>query len=1146
VTIRVALEHRTTYRFDRRVALAPHVVRLRPAPHSRTPIVAYSLKVEPAEHFLNWQQDPFGNYLARLVFPEKTRLLDVTVDLVAELTPVNPFDFFLEEGFEQVPFAYDAASAHELAPYLVVEESGPLLDEWLASVSREPMPTNDFLVALNQRLQQDIAYSTRMEPGVQSAEETLRRRIGSCRDSAWLLVQILRRLGLAARFVSGYLVQLVADVAPVEGPAGPTADFTDLHAWTEVYLPGAGWVGLDPTSGLFAGEGHIPLACTPDPVGAAPVTGSMDECEVEFSHSNTVRRILETPRVTLPYSDAQWASIDALGRAVDEELVANDVRLTQGGEPTFVSVSDMEAPEWTVAPDGPSKRALAARLTSKLVDRFAPGGLVHFGQGKWYPGEELPRWQMEILWRTDGHPLWRDPALLATPWADPAVRPGPSLAQAHPSGPDAAVAGNGTGNDADTDRETRRPESRDSPAGKLARAIAERLGIAGEYCVPAYEDPLDRLVAEALLPDGPPPEHDADPTDPDHRRALLAALDADRGEPVGWTLFVHPLVGGPRTRWGTTRWTLRRGHLMLRPGDSPMGLRLPLGSLSWFTPPPQPEPSSFAPREPLPPRPRPQTNGAVPPPPPVPPSSGNGLVAPSASAPYSALCVQPRDGRMHVFLPPMTQLEHAVDLLAAIEEAADATNTPVVLEGYPLPPDPRLGRLVVGADPGVIEVNLQPARSWPELAEITEGLYEDARQVGLGTEKFDVDGLHTGTGGGNHVTLGGPTPADSPLLRRPDLLRSLLTFWQHHPSLSYLFSGRFIGPTSQSPRVDEGRAETLYELEIAFAELDAALAQGQPPAWLADRLLRHLLTDITGNTHRAEFCIDKLYAPGGERGRLGLLELRAFEMPPHARMALVQALLVRALVARFWRTPYTGKLVRWGTELHDRFLLPAYVAADIAEVTADLRGHGYGFADDWLAPFLEFRFPFIGSVEIGAATLELRTAIEPWPVLGEEVAANGPARYVDSSVERLQVLATGLTEGRHQVTVNGVPVPLRTTGRAGELVAGVRYKAWQPHSALHPTIGVHAPLVFDLVDTWNGRSVGGCTYHVSHPGGRGYEDFPVNAAAAATRRASRFTPHGHTPGPVSTAALSPALSPAGSAEYSYTVDLRRVAPRTSR
>jgi uncharacterized protein (DUF2126 family) len=801
--------------------------------------------------------------------------------------------------------------------------------------------------------------------------------------------------------------------------------------------------------------------------------------------------------------------------------------------------------------------------------------LLHFGQGKWYPGEPLPRWQMEILWRTDGVPLWRDHSLLAPPWPDPDARAGQSLAQANPLGVTTATPStNGTG----------RPGSPET-SRDLMHTIAERLGIPAQYCLPTYEDPLDRLVAEALLPDGAPPEHDVDPTDPEladarERARLLAELDANKGDPVGWTLFVHPVAGfnGEPTRWGTTQWALRRGHLMLRPGDSPLGLRLPLSSLNWYTPPPVFERSTFEQREPLPPLParwaytrngsapgstRPAAGSSARPAPPVPPGQGptSAVVTPSGQAPYSALCVQIRNGRTHVFLPPLQYLEHAVELLAAIESAAAATDTPVVLEGYPLPNDPRLTRLVVGADPGVIEVNMQPSTNWPQLVEITEGLYEDARQCGLGTEKFDVDGLHTGTGGGNHVTLGGATPADSPLLRRPDLLRSLITFWQHHPSLSYLFSGRFIGPTSQSPRVDEGRTETLYELEIAFTELERAQRNagahpdqrghyglaGQTPAWIPDRLLRHLLTDITGNTHRAEFCIDKLYAPGSERGRLGLLELRAFEMPPHARMGLVQALLVRALVARFWKTPYAMPLVRWGTELHDRFLLPAYVAADVAEVTADLRRHGYPFEQEWLAPFLEFRFPLIGSVTVpavgGGVGIELRTAIEPWPVLGEEVAANGPARYVDSSVERLQVLVTGMTAGRHVVTCNGVPIPLRPTGTPGEAVAGVRYRAWQPFSALHPTIGIHAPLVFDLVDTWNGQSLGGCTYHVTHPCGRGYDDFPVNAGAAAARRASRFSPLGHTPGPIE---VSAPVSVVGQNEYPHTVDLRRVPFRALR
>jgi uncharacterized protein (DUF2126 family) len=560
-----------------------------------------------------------------------------------------------------------------------------------------------------------------------------------------------------------------------------------------------------------------------------------------------------------------------------------------------------------------------------------------------------------------------------------------------------------------------------------------------------------------------------------------------------------------------------------------MGLRLPLDAVAWHPPDPDPEASLFEPRAPL--ADAGNVGRAVVPPKPA-------IVASVEDAPTTALCIERRQGRVHVFLPPLSRLEHALELLAIVESVA-REHGPVVIEGYPLPRDPRLHQLVVAPDPGVIEVNVHPAASWSDLVATTTALYEDTHAMRLGTEKFQIDGTHTGTGGGNHITLGGPTPADSPLLRRPDLLRSLVTYWQHHPALSYLFSGQFIGPTSQSPRVDEGRIETLYELEIAFAELERLPVDPNP--WLVDRLLRHLLVDITGNTHRAEFCIDKLFSPDSDRGRLGLLELRAFEMPPHPRMALVQALLVRALVARFWDEPYRGSLVRWGTELQDRFLLPWYVAADIADVTEDLRVHGFAFDAAWLAPFIEFRFPRIGQLQVAGTTIELRRAIEPWHVLGEEVTANATARYVDSSVERLQVLVEGLTGHRHLVTCNGRAVPLQPTGTPGTWVAGVRYRAWKPPSALHPTIGVHAPLVFDLVDRWSGRSLGGCTYHVSHPGGRSYDRFPVNAAEAESRRAARFSTLGHSPGPVDPRVLVH-HDPIGDREYPHTLDLRRTQP----
>ena len=1076
--IKVAVEHHTTYRFDRRVRLSPHLIRLRPAPSCRTPVVSYSLDVVPRSHFRNWQQDPFGNFVAHVVFPEPVTELAVTVGLVADMTTINPFDFFLDEAAERFPFGYPVGLARDLAPYLSLDAAGPLLQAWVAdarAAAGTGLRTVDALVLLNQRLQRDVAYTVRMEPGVQEPDTTLEKAFGSCRDTAWLLVQILRHLGMAARFVSGYLVQLAPDQRPLDGPPGPAADFTDLHAWAETYVPGAGWIGLDPTSGLVAGEGHIPLACTPEPESAAPITGSTEACEVAFEFSNSVRRVHEDPRVTLPYRDDQWAAIDALGHLVDDDLLRTDARLTMGGEPTFVSVDDMEALEWTFAADGADKRAKGWELARRLRDRFAPTGLIQLCQGKSYPGEVLPRWQIDVCWLGDGTPLWRDPARLV---ADPA-RPGDS-----------------------------EPEA----AEQLALGIAGRLGIPDEFCLPAYEDPVPRLAGEAALPPGLPPPGD-------ERAALLADLAGDAAEPVAWVVPVHRHHHGTGG-WATSRWETRRGQLFLVPGDSPGGLRLPLGSLAWSPAQPDPDRSRFDPRTaPL--------AGRTP--------RGPARVVSAEEGPPTALCVEVRQGRLHVFLPPLTELADAVELVTVVEDAVAACGRPVVIEGYPLPADPHLSRLSVTPDPGVIEVNMPPAASWPALVASVTGLYEEARASRLATEKFAVDGTHSGTGGGCHITLGGATPADSPLLRRPDLLRSLVTYWQHHPALSYLFSGRFVGQFSQAPRVDEASHAALDELEIAFAELERL--GGDPPPWLVDRLLRHLLVDVSGNTHRAEFCIDKLFDPNTERGRLGLVELRGFEMPPHRRMALVQALLVRALVARCWRRPYRGPLIRWGNELHDRFTLPWYVEADITEVVDDLREYGYPFHRSWLEPFFDFRFPRIGSVDVGGVGIEIRTAIEPWPVLGDEVTAMGTARAVDSSMERLQVLVDGARDGHHVLACNGVRVPLHPTGDSAVSIAGVRYRAWQPPSCLHPTIGVHTPLVFDLVDARNGLALGGCTYHVSHPGGRAYEDFPVNANAAETRRAERFEPCGHPPGALDVAGI--ADSPAGYG-YPRTLDLRTV------
>ncbi len=1097
MSIHVALHHRTTYRYERPVALGPQCIRLRPAPHCRTRILAYSLKVEPSEHFLNWQQDPQSNYIARLVFPKKTTELDIHVDLVAEMAAMNPFDYFLEPSAEHWPFEYESALCDELLPYRRVLADQRRVDEYVETISRKRRGTNDFVVELNRRLSQEIEYRVRLEPGLQSPDETLELCSGSCRDTGWLLVQILRRLGFAARFVSGYLIQLTADEKPLEGPAGPQADFVDLHAWCEIYLPGAGWIGLDPTSGLYAGEGHLPLACSAEPSLAAPVSGVVDVCETKFDHAMTVTRILEAPRVTKPYTDEQWRDVLSVGARVDAALLADDVRLTMGGEPTFVAAEDLDAPEWNTAALGPTKRKVATELFGRLRERYAPQGLVHFGHGKWYPGEPLPRWALNLYWRRDGKPLWKRPELVAD--------------EAKPSG------------------------ATEETAARLLREVAKRLGFDTKYVFAAFEDADYYRWRESRLPPNVDPL-DSRVEDPLERERLKRLFTTGLDVPAGWVLPVARKKEEDVLRTGP--WHFRGGACYLVAGDSPLGLRLPLSSRPWV------DPKDIDPSEP----PDPSVER-----PPLDEASVKGDPQAAKWLVRTALCAEARSGVLYVFMPPVEELEDYVALLTAIEDAAAHLDVPVVIEGYNPPRDARLEQLSVTPDPGVIEVNIHPAKSWDELVDHTTHLYEAARRTRLAAEKFDLDGRHTGTGGGNHVVLGGKTAEDSPFLRRPDLLRSLVAYFHQHPSLSFLFSGLFIGPTSQAPRIDEARNDSLFELEIAFREMTRktkeAAGTGKegapPPPWLVDRLFRDLLVDVTGNTHRAEFCIDKMYSPDGPAGRHGLLELRALEMPPHARMSLTQQLLLRALVARFWKTPYAPeRLARWGTEIHDRFMLPFYVWQDFEDVLAEIADlapsafggsatAGFPLRAEWFAPHFEFRFPKYGDVSTRGIEIELRAALEPWHVLGEDQSAGGTARYVDSSLERLQVRVTGMAPDRFGIAVNGVRVPLRETGRAGDYVAGIRFRAWQPPRCLHPHIEVHAPLRFDLVDLWMERSIAGCEYHVAHPGGRNYDTRPINALEAEGRRRARFSRTAHTPGKIEPRTVPP------NPDFPFTLDLRR-------
>jgi len=1089
--VRVLIQHRSRYLYPRPALLGPQLVRLRPTDHARARIESYTLAIDLASpasagslppgpsHRLHWQRDPHGNHVARATFKagQTTDALELLVELVADISPVNPFDFFVDDRVKTTPFTYPERLDAELAAYLDTGDPayrmGRKASELLQALPWSG-PTIDVLVQLNSAVRERIAYVIRDEPGVWTPEETLVNGRGSCRDVAVLLVALMRQRGIAARFVSGYLVQLADEGMIPNEPKGVTRDVVDLHAWAEAYVPGAGWIGFDATSGLLCGEGHIALASTASPAHAAPLEGTCDVPASEVQFSTTIGRLGHEARPTAPYPDEVWTELQVAGDRADAALTTAGLEVWIGGEPTFTARDGQQADEWQGGALGDDKWRRGRALAEVLRDRLAPGGVVLHRMGKHYPGESLPRWALDVIARRDGEPLW--PAR--------ELRDDGTTGAAHHAGEELAAA----------------------------------LGIAPELH-PAFEDPWEVLRSEARLPVDLDP-HTAGLGDPEERRRLAAILDRGAGRVVGWVLPLGCLGGA----WVTERWKLRRQHLFLLPGDSPIGLRLPLDSVVGGAP---PVTWAEAPELADPRRHEPDDRQGVhsrrtASPAPRPPTEPVGL--------RTALAIQPRDGQLWVFVPPLASFDEFGALVGALDRARAATGVQLHLEGYAPPPSAKLRRFAVTPDPGVLEVNLPPAASCREASELHHTVFEAALGAGLTAERYLLDGRAAGSGGGNHITIGGPRAEASPWLQRPSLLASLVAFIQHHPSLSYMFTGMFVGPTSQAPRVDEARHDALYELELALPRLHAP----DVPAWQVDALLRHVLVDVAGSTHRAEISIDKLFDPGTPYGRQGLVELRAFEMPPHPRMAAAQAILVRALLAAFVAEPYAHPLVRWGTRLHDRYLLPYWLWQDFEGVLAHLAARGVALPAEGYRPFVELRCPLVGTLAADGGRVEVRNAIEPWHVLGEETTQTGTARYVDSSLERLELRAIGLDPARYAIAVNGHAVPMRDADGGDLRVGGVRFRAWSPPHALHPHLGIHHPLRIDVVDTWGKRGVAGGAYHVWHPEGRAFDAAPLTRVEAAARRAQRFTVEGPSPWPVQPRTVAP------HPEQPYTLDLRRV------
>ncbi|GAA4454949.1 transglutaminase family protein [Novipirellula rosea] len=1052
MSMRVALSHHLSFVFHRQLNPTTLWLRLRPAPHTAAEIEAYSMKVHAEPVWLTWARDPFENHLGRLDLPEPFSRVGFDVEFIADLVPFNPFSFFVEPFANDYPFEYPEQLRKELIPYLHQEPCGDAFTGWLAGLDRTPRYLVEYLTLLNNEVHDRLKVypSSGVKPN--PLDTVIENGGGSPQDLAWVLTQSLRSLGLAARFTSGYLITLATD-SDGNVSDDDSADVARIHAWSEVFIPGAGWIGLDPSLGIFTAEHHVPLASAPDRFRTLPLVGIKEQW-VESSRDEVKLRRLKPRAPSKLLSETHWRDIVATGRFVDETLSKQQLALCSSAEVNFIYDSSAPSSESaaTTATSTPIDREVAEQLLERLKAKWAAGGAVHIGQGEHYRGESSARWRMTCCYRTDGHPLWCNEERSAS------CRHGAQ---------DVTV----------------------KDAHQFACTLANGLAVNADFVIAAHEDRLYQLWSDSsqlnMLPDSD------ELKDPLRRQRLAERLSAPQSAPTGYVL---PLRWDPiRNRWSSGKWEFRRAGLFLLPGDFAMGFRLPLGSLSKLATEPDDiatEPSQFEEKALL-----PQIYGEA--------SARQTVISPlqdapevvdsgkNGRAPRTALCVEARDNAIHVFLPPIHFVEHYVELIAVIQATAQQLQLPVVLEGYDPPQDQRLKRFVIEPDRNRVRLVLPAASSWQQQCELYETAYAEAKAVGLvpesGLSEDNDDVVHLAeldeekvqrASSNTALTLGGPTPSSSPFLNHPQLLRSLISYWQNHPCLSYLFSGTQIGPSGNAPRPDEGRDDALYELGIALERFPVT---DSPHLWLPDRLLRHLLADASGNMHRAEIRVDTLYAPERQSRRLGQILLQSFTMAPISTLASLQALLVRALIAHFKRRPYAEPLVRWESQLHDRFMLPQVLWDDFNSVIRDLNESGFPLQQEWFQSIFELNFPRLGRVQIGDITLELRRAHEPWPLLAEEVTGAGIARFIDVANERLQVRLSGVIPDRYVLACNRESVPLKRGSTEGEYVAGVRYKVTQPPSTLHPTIAPVTALVFDLIDTWTSKSIGGCTYYPAAP-----------------------------------------------------------------